>query len=396
MTPTVARDDVVAFRLASHGLSERSPRGALLDVAGSCGIQNSPPGAGQLALSARVSDLTPGDVEDAIAQDKSLLQTWSLRGAPHYLPTAEAAVFTTGVLPPTEEAMRHFVLGVGDAVDELGMSLTEAVELTGAEIREVLGGRRPAIGELGAEIAERIAPGLAPSQRAVWEQEGPYAAGQPLGEGVVHFCIRILTLQQVVCFAPREGNKAPFVLVDEWLDDPIPQLDPDRARAELLRRYLHCFGPSTRADFASWLGVRTGDVGPWWDLVAAEMTQVDHGGAAWILTDDLEALDASPRPTGVRLLPPRDPYLQQRDRSTILAPEHHRAVFRPVGEPGTVLAHGEIVGIWRPRKRGRRLTLTIEPFAALTAQDEAALASEAEQVAMMRGASSVDLRVDRP
>src|SRR5699024_10353688 len=247
--------------LASHGLSERTPRDALLEAAGSCGIQNSPPGSGPLALSARVGDLTPGDVEDAIAQDKSLLQTWSLRGAPFHVPTADAAVFTTGVLPPTEEAMRHFVLGVGDSVDELGMSLTETVELTGAEIRAVLGGRRLAIGELGAEIAERIAPGLAPSQRAVWEQEGPYAAGQPLGEGVVHFCIRILTLQQVVCFAPREGNRAPFVLLDEWLDEPVPQLEPERARAELLRRYLHCFGPSTRADFASWLGVRTGDVG---------------------------------------------------------------------------------------------------------------------------------------
>ena len=111
------------------------------------------------------------------------------------------------------------------------MSLTEAVELTGAEIRDVLSGRRLAINELGAEIAERIARKLPKRQRDIWEEEGPYAPGQPLGEGVVHFCIRILTLQRVVCFAPRAGNKAPFVLVDEWLGHPIPDIDPEaRAR----------------------------------------------------------------------------------------------------------------------------------------------------------------------
>lgn len=110
--------------------------------------------------------------------------------------------------------MRQLILGVGPVLDQLGLSLTEAVELTGAEIGDVLTGRRPAIEELGVELAWRIKGRLSKKQRRVWEREGPYAAGQPLGEAVVHFCIRILTLQGVVCFAPRDGNKAPFVLVD--------------------------------------------------------------------------------------------------------------------------------------------------------------------------------------
>ena len=128
-------------------------------------------------------------------------------------------------------------------------------------------------------------------QRAVWQQEGPYAKGQPLGEGVVHFCLRILTLQGVVCFAPRAGNKAPFVLVDEWLGRPIAAVDPDAARAELLRRYLRCYGPSTRAHFGAWLGVNAGDVGPGWDALADELTPVRFGGRAWVLTEDLASLE---------------------------------------------------------------------------------------------------------
>src|SRR5262245_27926845 len=178
-----------------------------------------------------------------------------MRGAPFYFPATDAPVFTTGVLPPTEAAMRHLVRGVEPALGRLDMGLIEAVERTGAAIGDVLSGRRLAVNELGAELAERIARDLPKRQRHRWEAASPYAPEQPLGEGVVHFCLRILTLRRVVCFAPRAGNTLPFVLVEEWLGQPIPDVDPEDARAELLRRYLRCYGPSTRGHFAAWVGL---------------------------------------------------------------------------------------------------------------------------------------------
>lgn len=394
MVTTVARSDVIAFRLHAQHLTERAGERGLLDVAGSCGVQNSPPGSALLALHARVQNVTPDRVDESVAEAKSLLQSWCMRGSPFYFPTADAPVFTTGVLPPTEEAARHFIKGVGPAVDQLSLSLTEAVELTRAEIGEVLTQRRLAIDELGAELAERIAGKLSKKRRGVWEREGPYAAGQPLGEAVVHFCLRILTLQGVVCFAPRDGNKAPFVLVDEWLGGPFPTTDPEAARAELLRRYLRCYGPSTRADFAAWLGVRAGDAGSWWSLLEDEMTQVDVGRVAWILADDLDALRSPPTPMGARLLPPHDPYTQSRDRETILDKRFHQDVWKSAGDPGTVLVDGEIAGTWRPRKSGRNLTITIKTFGSLRARDKNSLQTEAEQVASLRGAASVDVLFD--
>lgn len=394
MAVKVSRDDVIAFRLSAQHLTEPSCEHGLLDAAGRCGVQNSPPGSALLALHARVRNVTRERVDDAVATDKSLLQSWCMRGAPFYFPTSDAPVFTTGVLPPTEEAMRQFLLGVGPAVDQLGLSLTETVELTGAEIGDVLTGRRLAVDELGAELAERIAGKLSKKQRGVWEREGPYAAGQPLGEAVVHFCIRILTLRGVVCFAPRDGNKAPFVLVDEWLGGPIPATDPEAARAELLRRYLRCYGPSTRAGFAAWLGVRAGDTGPWWSLVEKEMTQVDFDRKTWILTDDLDALQSPPTPKGTRLLPPRDPYTQLRDRATIVDKKYHRDVWKPVGAPGTILVDGEIAGVWRPHKSGRSLAITITTFGPLPDRERRSLEAEAEQIAPLRGASSVDVEFD--
>ena len=388
----VSKGDVIAFRLGAHHLIERLGENGLLEAAGRCGIQNSPPGSALLALHARERDLTPERLAEAVAGEKSLLQTWCMRGAPFYFPAADAPIFTTGVLPPTEAARRHFVRGVGPALDTLGMSLTETVELTGAELHAVLSGRRLAITALGAELARRIARRLPQRQRDLWEAAGPYAPDQPLGEGVVHFCLRILTLQRVVCFAPRAGNTAPFVLVDEWLGQPIPDFDPEAARAELLRRYLRCYGPSTRGDFAAWAGLRARDTDPWWRPVQDELTPVEFGGPSWILTEDLDALRSAPTPAGVRLLPPRDPYTQLRDRETIVDKQYHREVWKTVGEPGAVLVDGEIAGIWRPRTSGRKLTITVETFGSLPDRGKQLLQHEAEQVAPLRGAASVDVQ----
>ena len=191
-----------------------------------------------------------------------------------------------------------------------------------------------------------------------------------------------------MCFAPRAGNKAPFVLVEEWLGHPIADADSVAARTELLRRYLHCYGPSTRAHFAAWLGVNVGDVGPWWDPIADELTPVVFRGKVWVHTDDLDVLRSRPTPRGVRLLPPRDPYTQLRDRDTIVDRHNHGEVWKTAGDPGTLLIDGEIAGVWRPRKTGAKVTVGVRAFDALPDRTQALVRDEAEQLALLRGAKS--------
>ncbi len=363
----------------------------MLEAAGRCAVQNSPPGSASLALHARVQGVTQVRMAELVAEEKSLLQTWCMRGAPFVFPAADAPVFTRGVLPPTEASMRHLLPGVEQPLRDLDMSLTDAVELTRIEIGEVLSGRRLAINPLGVELAERVADRLPQEKRRLWQADGPFAPGQPLGEGVIHFCLRILTLQGVVCFAPRMGRTAPFVLVEDWLGHPIPAMDPQDARAELIRRYLQCYGPSTRGEFAAWVGVRTTDIDPWWTPVEQELTPVEFRGRSWVLTEDLATLRSARPASGVRLLPPRDPYTQMRDRDTIVDPTYQRQVWRTPGEPGTVLVDGEISGTWRPRKRGHALTITISMFGSLPARARQSLEVEADQMAGLRGASSVNI-----
>lgn len=389
--------DVISFRLRAHHLVDRQPPDHLLAVAGACGVQNSPPGSTLLALHARVEGVSRERIDHLVGEERSLLQTWCMRGSPFHFPTVDVHVFTTGVLPATETARLHLVSGVAPALTRLGLGLDETVELAAAEIDAVLSRQRLAIGLLGEQLAERVGRRLSPTQQATWREAGPYAADQPLGEGVIHFCLRILTLRGVVCMAPRSQNTAPFVLLGEWLGRALPQHDAENCRAALLRRYLHCFGPSTRTDFAAWLGVRTGDVDPWWSPVADELTPLEvNGRRTWLLTDDLAALQSSFEVRGVRLLPPGDPYTQLRDRDTIVDSEHQRQVWRAVGSPGAVLADGRVVGIWRPRTSGHALLVTVRGFERLDTRLQAQLREEAQGVAQQRGASDVEVVIEEP
>ena len=407
MVAEVTRTQVVAFRLAAHGLGERAAGDELLDVAGRCAVQDTPPGSALLALHARVRGVTREEVGCALAETRTLLRTWSLRGAPFVVPTADASVFTTGVLPPTEKATRNFLPGLDAAVSQLGIGAIEAVDLTEAQIGPALAGRQLAIEELGAGLAQRIAPELSGETRLLWEGEGPYRPSQPFGEAVVHFCLRILALRGVVCFAARVGRTAPFVLVSEWLGDRAAALDPAidpvldpaldpaagaaAARAELVRRYLRCYGPSDRRRFAAWVGISPGDASAWWCLIEDELTPVEFDGRSWLLTEDVEALHSAQLPRGVRLLPPHDPYTQLRDRATIVGREFQRDVWRRVGDPGTVLADGEVVGTWRPRTSNRRLTFRVTTFRPLSDAIRESVRGEAAGLAALRGATSVDV-----
>lgn len=388
MSQRVERAHVIAYRLAGHGLNKRVRPDELVSVVGRCGIQNTPPGSALIAVHARVEGIEPDSLYNGVV-DRSLLLTWSMRGAPYYVPTVEAGVFTTGVLPTTEEAARHFVLGVEQSLGRLGVTLGEVTDLVAETTRAVLRGRELAINELGVEVAKETAASLSPDQREVWTSEGPQAKGQPIGEAVVHFCVRLLALRGLVCFAPRSGNKSPFVLTDDWLAHPLDAAEPAAARAQLLRRYLRTYGPSTKSDFASWLGVRTGDTGPWWELLDNELVEVDYGSARWMLTSELELLRSAAMPTGIRLLPPRDPYTQLRDRDTIVEKKYQRDVWKTAGDPGTVLVDGEVTGTWRPRKRGRKLHIEFSTFADLTSDLREALVLEARAIGPLRGAATV-------
>src|SRR6476620_2003185 len=77
-------DQVTAWRLAQQGLVPRLGRAGLREAAQRViGAQAQVMSAAELALGARVEGLTREQVQQALWQDRTLVQTWAMRGTIH-------------------------------------------------------------------------------------------------------------------------------------------------------------------------------------------------------------------------------------------------------------------------------------------------------------------------
>jgi hypothetical protein len=388
---TATRNDVLAFRLAQQHLAARLPRDSLIEAAW-CGIQNTPPGMAALALHARITDLTPAALDHALALDRTLLQVWSMRAAPYLIPTRDIAVFSAGLLPEDEESLRFFMGGAGPHLDLFGMSGTEVVERTAAALPEILDGRELTKDELGVALARQLGQGIPAQNLPLWNTPDGFRSNR-YGETLVRFALSVVALHGLFCIAPRRGNATTFRRMDEWLGAPLPPADRAQAQAELVRRYLHCYGPSTARHFAAWAGIAPAQAAQAWRLVEDELVQVAvEGHSAWLQQRDVPQLIAPSKAAGARLLPPHDPYLLLRDRTTLIPNRAlHRQFWRASGNPGMVLLDGQFVAAWRPHKRGKRLMVAIELCSAVPESGRAQIEAEAATLAPFQDCSAVQV-----
>src|SRR5436309_3513597 len=93
MPRELTSDQVAAFRLDRHHLLRRAER-SLVRVCGDvCGLQSQVDSAARLALSARMANLRPGDVERALWSDRTLVKGSFMRQTVHLVPAAEYRVY---------------------------------------------------------------------------------------------------------------------------------------------------------------------------------------------------------------------------------------------------------------------------------------------------------------
>lgn len=67
-----------------------------------------------------------------------------------------------------------------------------------------------------------------------------------------------------------------------------------------------------------------------------------------------------------------------------------RRIWRGTGSPGIGLADGAVVATWRPRSRGKLLTIDIEPLTALSPAIREAIVAEASSLGALRGVTAVE------
>jgi hypothetical protein len=193
----------------------------------------------------------------------------------------------------------------------------------------------------------------------------------------------LATLDGELCLGPDRGGQTCLVRTGDWIG-PLEHRSREDALAELARRYFHAYAPASDRDLARWAGLPLRDARLGIERIAGEIETVSAGDETLL------------RPTGaggagrgrfVRLLGAYDNYnLGYLSRDFYLAPEHAKQVVPGGGivRPAIVV-DGKIVGTWTSKRSGKRLAVTLEPFAALDSEVREALVAEVEDVGRFEG-----------
>lgn len=357
----------LTWRMRRHHLIERAPQQELLEVVSRIGgLHAQVMSSAELTLHARVDGLEREAVAKALWEDRTLVKLWAMRGTLHLLPASELDTWLSALgtydhyrknawlkaFDITEEQLDQLIVAIGEALD--GRPLT----------RE----------ELGAAVA-RIAgePELADKVQGSW---GPY--------------LKPASFRGRLCFGPNDGQKVTFTRPDSWLGRSITTGEGDEALREVTRRHLGAFGPAAREDLARWWSVQPARARRMLEALGDEVVEVEvEGTRGWMLRDHAEQAAREERPERlVRLLPGFDMWVigAARDAAALLDPAEKKRVYRNQGWISPVLlVNGRMEGVWKHERKGKRLTVTIEPFGKLPKWARTGAEAEAERLAGFLG-----------
>jgi hypothetical protein len=163
----------------------------------------------------------------------------------------------------------------------------------------------------------------------------------------------------IACLGPDRGATTCLVRRDDWLGMQ-PPFDRDRALAELARRYMRAFAPTTDRDFAYWSGLPLRHVRAGLESIYRELDEVRIGERTMLIPHG--ARPRLPRRGQVRMLGNFDTYLLGwKDRTFSVSGEHALHVkeggggwIRPV-----IVEDGTVVGGWRSSRKGGRIEIAL-------------------------------------
>lgn len=297
--------------------------------------------AAEVSIALRLSSGRCADVRSALA-DGRLIRAAGLRGTIHTISADDLALWT----------------GVFESMPAARWAVSGDLEPTPAEVDTLCAAIRTTVAEATESLTlDELHDGVV-ARAGAW-------AGDPVMPAFQDMWPRWRLVQAVaarrglLCFGPNRGRAVTYAAPPAF--EPV---DPQDAATDLLDRYLRAYGPSTPAAYAKWHATPIGWANRTFEAMTsqARIVEVDFDGtSAWLAHDDLE-FPAGP-PCGIRLLPyfdalaiaayPRERFFPGRAYERALAGGQ-------AGNFPVVLVDGEVAGVWRQRKAGRRVKITVE------------------------------------
>jgi hypothetical protein len=361
--PRLSWAEACARRLDRHALSAPWQTAGPADAVGAmCAAHAQVMSAAEWSVGLRLAEITRREVQDALWTQHSLIRTYGPRGTVHLLAARDLAMWT-GVLSaippsanPLPEEVRLTPEQTDQVVDAIAAALADA-ELTVDELDEAV------VGSTGSWAGDLVVP----AWYGLWPRWRP-AMYQAANRGVL-------------CFGPNRGRTVTYTNPHRWLPRLRPAGAPT-ALADLVRRYLHSYGPATPAQFAQWLASPRRWAAQLFDSLSADLEPVEFAGTvAWVVSGDTAAPSMPPR--GVRLLPYFDAYPIGCQPRELLFPGKAAERALSGGQAGNypvLLVDGVVAGVWHQRRAGRKIDVTVEPLGRLTASQRRELDEQVARI----------------
>jgi hypothetical protein len=289
MTPRVSWAQALAWRMERHLLTGEGAADPVGVVRRLCAVQAQVPSSAELAVRVRMqrADGTATAVAAAL-DDGRLIRTWAMRGTLHLMAAADAGIYLALL---TAGRLWH-----KPAWERWAGMTPEVVERMRDATRDALNGRVLSREQLITAITAW--PGLAHLDEPLRESWGT--------------ALKPLAFQGDLAIVPGENGRAAFRRPDasrHWRGLP-----PEEEAVPLaIVAYLRAYGPATAEQFHAWLAqwaIGKRQVRRWWVETHDRMASVQvDGEEAWVATEDLDELLATPPTRALRLLPGFDQWV---------------------------------------------------------------------------------------
>jgi hypothetical protein len=338
--------NVLARRLTAQLLSGAPARDPVVVAERLLAIQAQDPRGARLAIRARTTGVRAADIDHELTERRSLVITTLNRGTLHLVRAEDYPLLQLLTTPSLQTACNRRLAQEGVDAD--------------AALRAVA-------------LIERAVTDDGPQTRAMLRERLVRTGIPVLGQALVHLIFRA-SIEGRIVRGPMVGRQHAFVLARDWLPD-VRAPARDAALAELARRYLAGHGPADDRDLARWAGLPLRDARAGLQAIASRLRRLPGGLV------DLAGRPRAGRLPGPRLLGTFEPLLLGwASRRDVVGDEEARVVSGGVFR-NFALVGGRAVAVWRLSGA----ELEIDPFAAISADDAAALGRDAAAVRRFLG-----------
>jgi Winged helix DNA-binding domain len=288
----------------------------------------------ELAVRTRCTTSRPGQLAKALAEGK-VIKAFAFRGSMHYLSPEDGGIYLA-----LRSAGRQWELP----------SWVEYYELTASDWPDFRAAVRDALSDGPLTVVEL---------GALLTKSHIYRHLKPVFDEGAGTLIKPLTWQGDMSFGPPRGGQHTLQRLDanpRW--HGIPNVDDAGPRAILA--YLRTYGPATIGHVHYWLGnglsAGRARLNNWFSGLGDQLVAVDvEGTAAYVVREELDALEAAPPSEAVRFLPGHDQWvIGPGTKDVHVTPPSRRDPITRKANP--VIVGGVVCGTWA--RKGDELTVT--------------------------------------